>query len=89
MREIIKECLETLGECTDDITDETDMIDEFGLDSVAIINIISMLEERLGFEIPDITEFVTNLNSFGKLAIYLEKVTVNEKGSSGDGTICV
>ena len=54
-----------------EITDETDIADDLGADSLDIVEILMVIEEEFGVTIPD--DEVANLRKLSALAPYIEE----------------
>lgn len=83
IRSLIIECLELNLEPTE-LADEADLQEDVGLDSAALLELVSGLEEAFGFEVDveDVTE--ENFRSVAGLARFVRAQT---KGS-GDAAAC-
>lgn len=79
VQKILMESLEIVGAELDRIQDDTDLIQDLELDSIAIVDLLMILEEKLQIQVKDMTEFVSCLKSFSELTNYLE-VLVSMKG---------
>lgn len=53
-----------------EITEETDIIDDLGADSLDVVDLVMSLEDEFDLEIPD--EDIENIRTVGELAKYLE-----------------
>lgn len=64
VQKILMESLEIVGAELDRIQDDTDLIQDLELDSIAIVDLLMILEEKLQIQIKDMTEFVSCFKSF-------------------------
>ena len=72
IRDAVLDAIDTVapGSVPDDVDDALDIRDQMDLDSMDVLNVVALLHERLGVEIPDAdVESVTTLS--GAIA-YLE-----------------
>lgn len=53
-----------------EITEETDIIDDLGADSLDVVDLVMSLEDEFDLEIPD--EDIENIRTVGELVKYLE-----------------
>ena len=53
------------------ITPESDIINDFGADSLDVIDMITTLSDEFGVEIPD--EEIENLHTVGDVVVYVEE----------------
>lgn len=53
-----------------EITEETDIIDDLGADSLDVVDLVMSMEDEFDLEIPD--EDIENIRTVGELAKYLE-----------------
>ena len=53
-----------------EITEETDIIDDLGADSLDVVDLVMSMEDEFDLEIPD--EDIENIRTVGDLAKYLE-----------------
>ena len=56
---------------TDKITPESDIINDFGADSLDVIDMITTLSDEFGVEIPD--EEIENFHTVGDVVRYVEE----------------
>ncbi len=55
----------------DSITEETDILDDLGADSLDVVDLVMTLEDEFDMEIPD--EDVEGIRTVGELVKYLEE----------------
>lgn len=53
------------------ITPDSDIVNDFGADSLDVIDMITVLSDEFGVEIPD--EEIENLHTVGDVATYVEE----------------
>ena len=71
----IREALsEQFGCAIDDITEETNVIEELGADSLDMVELISELENEYGITVTD--EDIYECHTVGQIAKYIEKLIV-------------
>jgi acyl carrier protein len=54
------------------VTPQISLTDDLGADSLAVMEVVSMLEEELGIELPDTIAFVEQLRTVGDLVAAFE-----------------
>lgn len=62
---------EQLDADRDSITEETDILDDLGADSLDVVDLVMTLEDEFDMEIPD--EDVEGIRTVGELVKYLEE----------------
>lgn len=72
---MIDKVIEILAEFTEmdtsDMNESTELVNDMGLNSLDIINVIVAFEDEFGIEIPD--RIIKDLHSIGDIVDYLEK----------------
>lgn len=77
IRELITEIAEDMDVDTENITDSAHFIDDLGLDSMALLEVLATMEKKFSISIPE-SEF-PNLTSIDKCTETVEKYMA-EKG---------
>ncbi len=54
-----------------EITKDSDLVDDLGLSSLEVINIVAAFEDEFGIEVPD--RIIPTLRTVGDIVDYLEK----------------
>lgn len=61
---------------TDEITAETNIVDDLGADSLDVVDLISSVEDEFDVRIPE--EDVENLKTVGDIVAYIESATAEK-----------
>ena len=78
IRELITDIAEDMDIDEETITDDALFIDDMGLDSMALLEVLATMEKKFGVSIPE-SEF-PNITSITKCAVTVEKY-IAEKGA--------
>ena len=62
---IVATLADALGVDTGDLTDGAGLYDDLGADSLAVMEVLCALEDELGIELPESTQFAAGLRSVG------------------------
>jgi len=76
IRELIKEIAEDMDVKSEAITDGASFVDDMGLDSMALLEVLATMEKKFGVSIPE-SEF-PNLTSIEKCTETVEKYLVQK-----------
>ncbi len=68
IRDILSQQFEVSPE---DITEDTNIVDDLGADSLDVVELIMSVEDEFGISVPD--EDAIELTTAGKIAEYIEK----------------
>lgn len=71
IEEIINAIASQLKIDANEITPETDIIDDLGADSLDVVELLMTIEDKYGIVIPD--DEVANLRVISKMSEYIEK----------------
>lgn len=69
--EIKKLICSTLGLAADRVGDDTDLVDDLGVDSLDVAELLMSLEEKYGVAVPD--EDAPGLRTAREIAVYVEQ----------------
>ena len=64
---IVATLADALGVDPGDLTDGAGLYDDLGADSLAVMDMLSALEDELGIELPESTQFAAGLRSVGDI----------------------
>jgi acyl carrier protein len=77
IRDLIKEIAEDMEISEEKITDDAHFINDMGLDSMALLEVLATMEKKFGITIPE-TEF-PNIVTIGKCTATVEKYLAQKK----------
>jgi acyl carrier protein len=77
IRDLIKEIAEDMEIGEEKITDDAHFINDMGLDSMALLEVLATMEKKFGITIPE-TEF-PNIVTIGKCTATVEKYLAQKK----------
>jgi acyl carrier protein len=64
---IVATLADALGVDPGDLTDGAGLYDDLGADSLAVMDVLCALEDELGIELPESTQFAAGLRSVGDI----------------------